>query len=35
MAQYGYVNLYNESVSNVTATPSVDLGSRRIEAGNE
>lgn len=32
---YGYQNLFNESITAVTATPNVALGTRRIEGGNE
>lgn len=32
---YGYTTLYTESVSNVTATPTTQLGTRRIDGGNE
>jgi hypothetical protein len=35
MASYGYINAFSESVSAVTATPSVPLGTRRMENGNE
>jgi len=35
MSTYGYVNAFTESVSAVTATNSVPLGTRRIENGNE
>jgi hypothetical protein len=32
---FGYQQAHFESVSQITATPSVELGSRRIESGNE
>ena len=32
---YGYQNLFDESVSNVTSTNSVALGTRRVEGGKE
>lgn len=35
MAQYGYRNLFEETVSQITATNSVALGTRRIENGKE
>lgn len=35
MSFYGVAPILFESVSAVTATPSVDLGTRRIDAGNE
>ena len=35
MTVYGYQYIFNESVSQTTATPSVDLGSRRVEGGKE
>jgi hypothetical protein len=35
MAAYGLQTLFEESVSQITATPSVALGTRRIEGGNE
>lgn len=35
MAVYGYQRIFNESVSQTTLTNSVELGSRRVENGNE
>lgn len=32
---YGYMQLYPESVTAVTATPSIQLGTRRLDGGNE
>ena len=35
MATYGYINAFSESVSAVTLAPSIPLGTRRFELGNE
>ncbi len=35
MTVYGYQRIFNESVSQTTLTPSIDLGTRRTESGVE